>query len=253
MFSPQLESFPYSKQTFLFGSKIKSPSLYQFIMPLQHTALFSASALMPPSDHHHTKALLTAVLVREAPGHWLFHGLTIGLWWQHVDLFSSCCQIPELTCTGNWPYAIMFMDNMPQMTATFNKTFFGWHRGGYETASRHFVAKDLSVDLDGRSFMITGANSGIGKATATAIARKGQWRVPTVEPSHSIGSDGRYRQTFFSVLHKPCAQDLLDASHNGQLCPYPILALSQGQMFSLIFNISKYLIYIAIACIPSYC
>ncbi|KAL2097058.1 hypothetical protein ACEWY4_006265 [Coilia grayii] len=45
--------------------------------------------------------------------------------------------------------------------------------GGYEIASRDFVAKDLSVNLEGRSFMITGANSGIGKATAMAIAKKG--------------------------------------------------------------------------------
>ncbi|KAI4888175.1 hypothetical protein NFI96_014758, partial [Prochilodus magdalenae] len=45
--------------------------------------------------------------------------------------------------------------------------------GGYETSSKNFVAKDLDVSVVGRSFMITGANSGIGKAAAMAIAKKG--------------------------------------------------------------------------------
>ncbi|KAM3865940.1 dehydrogenase/reductase SDR family member 12 [Diretmus argenteus] len=46
-------------------------------------------------------------------------------------------------------------------------------RNGYEAASRTFDAQDLDVSVVGRSFMITGANSGIGKATAMAIAKKG--------------------------------------------------------------------------------
>ncbi|XP_048108574.1 dehydrogenase/reductase SDR family member 12-like isoform X1 [Alosa alosa] len=54
----------------------------------------------------------------------------------------------------------------------FLKAMQEYTRGGYETASKHFVVKDLSADLGGRSFMITGANSGIGKATAMAIAKK---------------------------------------------------------------------------------
>ncbi|XP_037537604.1 dehydrogenase/reductase SDR family member 12 [Nematolebias whitei] len=46
-------------------------------------------------------------------------------------------------------------------------------RQGFETASKTFEPKDLDVSVVGRSFMITGANSGIGKATAIAIAKKG--------------------------------------------------------------------------------
>nr|XP_057938697.1 dehydrogenase/reductase SDR family member 12 [Doryrhamphus excisus] len=46
-------------------------------------------------------------------------------------------------------------------------------KGGYEAAAKNFVAGDLEVNLSGRSFMITGANSGLGKATAQEIANRG--------------------------------------------------------------------------------
>ncbi|XP_036432119.1 dehydrogenase/reductase SDR family member 12 isoform X1 [Colossoma macropomum] len=46
-------------------------------------------------------------------------------------------------------------------------------KSGYEAAAKHFVSSDLEVNLSGRSFVITGANSGIGKATANEIAKRG--------------------------------------------------------------------------------
>ncbi|XP_074657766.1 dehydrogenase/reductase SDR family member 12-like [Tubulanus polymorphus] len=46
-------------------------------------------------------------------------------------------------------------------------------KSGYEKACKNFNAADLDVDATGKSFMITGANSGVGKATAQFIAQKG--------------------------------------------------------------------------------
>lgn len=46
-------------------------------------------------------------------------------------------------------------------------------KSGYEAAAKHFVPADLDVNLNGRSFMVTGANSGIGKAAAQEIAKRG--------------------------------------------------------------------------------
>ncbi|KAM7400718.1 hypothetical protein PAMA_005085 [Pampus argenteus] len=58
--------------------------------------------------------------------------------------------------------AVWFLNGIHQYT-----------RKGYEVASKEFAPQDLDVSVVGRSFMVTGANSGIGRATAMAIAKKG--------------------------------------------------------------------------------
>ncbi|KAM8857476.1 dehydrogenase/reductase SDR family member 12 [Synchiropus picturatus] len=58
--------------------------------------------------------------------------------------------------------AVWFMKGLQEYT-----------KSGYEAAAKTFVPADLEVNLSGRSFMVTGANSGIGKATAQEIANRG--------------------------------------------------------------------------------
>lgn len=58
---------------------------------------------------------------------------------------------------------------------------FDLNRSGYEAAAKHFAPADLDVNLSGRSFIITGANSGIGKATAQEIANRGECSSVTTE------------------------------------------------------------------------
>ncbi len=36
-------------------------------------------------------------------------------------------------------------------------------KGGYASASKHFDKEDLDVSCEGKAYLITGANSGIGK------------------------------------------------------------------------------------------
>ncbi|KAK6195826.1 hypothetical protein SNE40_001177 [Patella caerulea] len=58
-------------------------------------------------------------------------------------------------------------------TIWFMKGLKEYTKNGYLSASKNFCEKDLEVDVSGRSFMITGANSGIGKSAAIEIAKRG--------------------------------------------------------------------------------
>uniref|UniRef100_A0A1A8QTG1 Flj13639 n=1 Tax=Nothobranchius pienaari TaxID=704102 RepID=A0A1A8QTG1_9TELE len=58
-------------------------------------------------------------------------------------------------------------------SAWFLKGLTEFTKNGFLSASKRFVEKDLDVSMAGRTFMITGANSGIGKAAAMAIAKRG--------------------------------------------------------------------------------
>ncbi|KAM9610172.1 LOW QUALITY PROTEIN: dehydrogenase/reductase SDR family member 12 [Trichechus inunguis] len=58
-------------------------------------------------------------------------------------------------------------------TLWFAKGLREYTKSGYESVSQDFILDDLEVQLPGRAFLITGGNSGIGRATAIEIAKTG--------------------------------------------------------------------------------
>ncbi|XP_071519029.1 dehydrogenase/reductase SDR family member 12-like isoform X2 [Panulirus ornatus] len=55
----------------------------------------------------------------------------------------------------------------------FSKGLKEYTKSGYQAASKNFNEADLEVDCTGYHYMITGANSGIGKCIATEVAKRG--------------------------------------------------------------------------------
>lgn len=55
----------------------------------------------------------------------------------------------------------------------FTKGMSEYTKQGYQAAAKSFREGDLEVDLKGRSIMVTGANSGIGKVCALEVAKRG--------------------------------------------------------------------------------
>lgn len=72
----------------------------------------------------------------------------------------------------------------------FAKGFREYTKNGYLAAERSFDPKALDVDVSSRTFMITGANSGIGKDTAVFLAKKGA-TIHMVCRSETRGEEAR--------------------------------------------------------------
>jgi NAD(P)-dependent dehydrogenase (short-subunit alcohol dehydrogenase family) len=106
-------------------------------------------------------------------------------------------------------------------------------RSGFLRHQRRFVAGDLDVDLSGRVIIVTGASSGIGLATAHALARL-KARVLMV------GRDKARTEAAVASVRAavPGAQvraELLDVSHLAA-CRAWAAALPEGEVHGLIHN-----------------
>ena len=106
-------------------------------------------------------------------------------------------------------------------------------RSGFLRHQRRFVPGDLDVDLSGRVIIVTGASSGIGLATAKALARL-KARVLMV------GRDKSRTEAAVALVRAevPGAQvraELLDVSHLAA-CRAWAAALPEGEVHGLIHN-----------------
>jgi len=73
--------------------------------------------------------------------------------------------------------------------------YFSFDRTGFERHARHFDPRDLDVDLSDRTYLVTGANSGIGFDTALALARRGaDVRLLCRNPRRGQDAQARVRQ-----------------------------------------------------------
>lgn len=57
----------------------------------------------------------------------------------------------------------------------------GWThytRSGYERASAEFNPDALNVDMTGKTVIVSGANSGLGRQAATELAKRGSSMCP---------------------------------------------------------------------------
>lgn len=84
----------------------------------------------------------------------------------------------------------------------FTVVFFDPDRSGYEAAAKHFCPADLDVNVTGRSFMITGCNSGIGKAAAQEIANKGGFHKPNYSSQFVLNGASKLLKNVWSWPQK---------------------------------------------------
>ena len=69
--------------------------------------------------------------------------------------------------------------NNPFLFHFYYFTIYDIFRSGYEHAAKSFDKAALDVDVSSQAFLITGANSGIGKSAALAVAQRGKFKGTT--------------------------------------------------------------------------
>jgi len=91
-------------------------------------------------------------------------------------------------------------------------------RSGYESSVKQFDPRALDVDLSSQSFMITGANSGIGKCTALEIAKRGG-TVHMICRNHERGQEA-FEQIVKESGNEKIHLHILDMSQPKRVCEF---------------------------------
>lgn len=107
-------------------------------------------------------------------------------------------------------------------------------KGGYASAAKHFNAEDLNVKVDGRSFMITGANSGIGKEAATEIARRGG-HVHLVCRNPTYGEEAK-QEIISTTGNSNVSLHILDMSHPKDIHAFTRKFSSENDKLDVLIN-----------------
>ncbi|KAM8975818.1 dehydrogenase/reductase SDR family member 12 [Pelodytes ibericus] len=119
-------------------------------------------------------------------------------------------------------------------TVWFLKGLREYTKGGYEAAAKHFVAEDLEVDVSGKHYMITGANSGIGKAVAMAIAKKGG-TIHLVCRNQERAEEAQ-REIIASTMNQSVLVHLLDMSNPRDIWEFAEKFKTENKLNVLINN-----------------
>eukprot|EP00092_Neocalanus_flemingeri_P015866 GFUD01017176.1.p1 GENE.GFUD01017176.1~~GFUD01017176.1.p1 ORF type:complete len:323 (-),score=104.13 GFUD01017176.1:146-1114(-) len=107
--------------------------------------------------------------------------------------------------------------------------------GGFTTAARNFNQSDLDVDCQGKAYMITGANSGIGKQTALEIARRGG-TIHMVCRNPEYGAEAKKELTELSDNKSSIHLHILDMSRPGDIVKFVRQFEQENQKLDVLIN-----------------
>uniref|UniRef100_A0A0B6Y8B8 Dehydrogenase/reductase SDR family member 12 n=1 Tax=Arion vulgaris TaxID=1028688 RepID=A0A0B6Y8B8_9EUPU len=107
-------------------------------------------------------------------------------------------------------------------------------KNGYEIASKNFNSSDLDVDIGHRSYMITGANRGLGLFVALAIAKKGA-TVHIVCRNKENGMEAQ-KNIQEQSLNQKVHLHVLDLSKPGDIMAFTKKFTNDGQALNVLIN-----------------